>query len=76
VIGEGGPRPARPRAIGPAERIEGEERTLLGTEIGAIPGTLTVVIQWARWLSPSLGLNERSGRSEAAPITDGNDSIA
>ena len=62
--------------MGPAERIEGEERTLLGTERGAMPGRLTVAIQMARWPSLSLGLNERSGRSEAAPSTDGNDSIA
>lgn len=41
-----------------------------------MPGRLTVAIQMARWPSPSLGLNERSGRSEAAPSTDGNDSIA
>jgi hypothetical protein len=76
MVDEGGPRPARPSAIGPEERIEGEERTLLGTERGAMPGTLTVVIQRARWLSLSLGLNERSGRSEAIPSTDGKDSIA
>jgi len=76
LIDEGGPRPARPSAIGPAERIEGEERTLLGTEKGAMPGTLTVVIQRARWPSLGLVLNERSGRSEAVPSTDGNDSIA
>jgi len=56
--------------------MEGEERKLLGTERGAMPGTLTVVIQRARWPSPSLGFKERSGRSEAVPSTDGNDSIA
>ena len=62
--------------IGPAERIEGEERKLLGTERGAMPGTLTVVIQSARCPSLGLVLNERRGRSEAVPSTDGNDSIA
>jgi len=41
-----------------------------------MPGTLTVVIQKARWPSLGLGLNERSGRSEAVPSSDGNDSIA
>jgi hypothetical protein len=76
LVDEGGPRPARPSAIGPAARIEGEERTLLGTEKGAMPGTLTVVIQSARCPSLGLVLNERSGRSEAVPSTDGNDSIA
>jgi hypothetical protein len=41
-----------------------------------MPGTLTVVIQRARWPSPGLVCKERLGRSDAVPSADGNDSIA
>jgi hypothetical protein len=72
----GGPRPARPCATGPAERTEGERRTLSNTEAGApMVGTRTVVNQGPCWPSPSFGCTERTGRSDVATNAVRTDSI-